>query len=515
MSEVTDAKSGQQPTAEEVNMFAAKALAGHVRTTLGPMGRDKMMVDGAGEVVVTNDGATILREMNITHPTAKMIVDVARTQEENCYDGTTSSIILTGEMMKQAESLLSKNIHPTKIANGYLLAAEKCEQLLEEIVIEADEELLKSVAKTAMTGKSADNDKDTLANICVEVATAAKIEDISIVRRSGAKVSESVAIAGLLVDRERCHHNMPDAVEDAKIALIDVEITLPEFAKALQVQVSDNDAVKEFIASRKEQLQALAQSIMDTGANVVLCLKDIDKMAQEYFAKHGIYAARRVARSDLEAVSEGTGARIVSAIDEISSTDLGKCGLVEEITVGDHPLIKLTKTPSDSAVSVLIRAPTKHVVAEIKRAFDDAVGVVSLAYETKKLLAGGGSSFMYLSCKLREYAPTVGGREQLAVEAFANTLEIIPSTLAENSGNDPLDCTLALRQAHTAGDIYAGVNVETGGILDMKEAGVTEPLVVVAQEIQSAASLAHQLLRIDEIISAKPKLEIGDDGFDF
>lgn len=518
MSEkVTDAKEQQQATAQQVNIFAAKEIANFVRSTLGPMGMDKMLVDQAGDTIVTNDGATILRQMHITHPTAKMIIEVARTQEETCYDGTTSSIIVTGELMKQAEALLSKKIHPTMIVKGFKLASNKAEEILLDLAVDTEDYLL-TVAKTAMTGKSAESDKDTLAEICVNVAQAAKLADISIIKRPGGKVSESVAIAGLLLDKSKVHHNMPDEISDAKIALIEVDITLPEFAKELQVQVHNNDAVEEFIAKRKTQLQNLAQGIIDAGANVVLCLRDIDRLVVEYLAKHGVYAARRVAKSDMEAVSKATGARIVSAIDDLVATDLGGCKLLQEVSVNDEPLVKLTGTPNSEAVSVLLRAPTQHTVDEIGRAFDDAVGVVSLANDSGKSLAGGGSSFMHLSLQLKEFARTVGGRSQMAVEAFADALEIIPATLAENSGLDPLDTLIALRQAHTQdseNNHLFGVNVYEGGVINMLDAGVIEPMKVVSQAIQSATETAAMVLRIDNIITAKKVAEIGEDGFHY
>ena len=292
--------------------FRDEGNLSYVRSTLGPMGMDKMLVDQDGSSMVTNDGATILRQMNITHPTANMIIEVARTQEETCYDGTTSSIIITGELMKQAESLLAKKIHPTMIVKGFKLAGNKADELLNDIALDSEDHLL-TVAKTAMTGKSAEADKDILASICVDVAESAKLSDISIIKRPGGKVADSVAISGLLLDKSKVHHNMPDVVEDPKIALIEVDITLPEFAQQVQVQVHNNDAVEEFIAKRKAQLQNIAQGIIDAGATVVLCLRDIDRLVVEYLTKHGVYAARRVAKSDIEAVSKATGARIVSA----------------------------------------------------------------------------------------------------------------------------------------------------------------------------------------------------------
>lgn len=513
---VTTSTNNQKASAGEVNIFAAKEISRYVRSTLGPMGLDKLLVDKAGDTVVTNDGATILKRMDVTHPTARMIIEVARTQEEHCYDGTTSSIILTGELMKQAETLLSKKIHPNMIARGFKDASNKAEELLDALTIKVDSDLLTTVAETAMTGKSAESDKGILASICVEVAQATSLDNISIIKRPGGKVADSTAISGLLIDREKVHHGMPEVVENAKIALIEVDVTLPEFATQVQVRVDNNDAVEEFIAKRKAQLQTIAQNIMATGANVVFCLRDIDPLVVEQLTKNGVYAARRVAKSDIESISKATGARIISAVDDLTTSDLGEAGLLEEVSVNESPLIKLTKTPSSEAVSVLIRAPTQHVVDEIARAFDDAVGVVSVAHNDGKVLAGGGSTFMNLSKSLKEYATTIGGRAQLAVEAFANALEVIPATLAENSGLDPVDSMIELRRAHSESSddaIYYGVNVYEGGVINMREHGVIEPLKVVSQAIQSATETAAMLVRIDDIITSKSQAQIGDDDF--
>lgn len=517
MNEAVDGKQNKPTvTAHQINISIAKQVAGLVKSTLGPYGMDKEMVDAAGEVVMTNDGATILKETKLNHPSAKIITEVARTQEENCYDGTTTSVVITGELMDKAQGLLNQKIHPTRIAKGFALANRKAQEILPNMAVDVNDDILKTVAGTAMTGKTAEIDGDHLSSVCVEVANATTLDNISIVRRSGGRVSESIAIAGILVDREKSHHNMPDIVEDAKVALIDVDITLPEFAQQVQVQVQDNTAVQAFIESRKEQLHGIAKGITDSGATVILCMRDIDRYIQEYFAKHGVYAARRVARSDLEAVSKSTGARIVSAIDDLSAEDLGTSGKVEEIKVGEKPLIKLTGNKSDAAVSVLIRGPTQSATDEISRAFDDAVGVTTIAIEDGKVVPGGGAPFLFLSKELKEYANSVGGREQLAITAFAEALEVIPSALAENSGLDPLDTLIALRHLHSSesGSVY-GVDVEEGGGKNMLEAGVMEPTRVVAQALESATNIASQLLRIDNIIEMHSAKEIGDDGFNY
>ena len=513
---VSETKQQIGATARDVCIHIAKEMADLVKHTLGPAGLDNMLVDSAKESVITNDGATIVKESAIDHPVAKVIMEVARSQEENCYDGTTSSIILTGELMSQAAILLKQKIHPTKISLGYQIAATKVEEALLNMGIDVSDEILDKVAQTAMTGKSAESDKAHLAKICVEVTQSTDLDNISIVRRPNGKISDSTAIAGLLVDREKSHHNMPDSVSDAKIALLSVDISLPEFAKSVQVQVHDNTAVQDFIESRKGQLQAIGESILASGANVIFCMRDIDAFIQEYFAKMGVYAARRVAKSDLEALSKATGARLISNIDNMNESDLGSAGSVEEIRVGDRPLIKVTDTPAQGAVSVLLRAPTQHVVDEINRAFDDAIGVVSIASEDGSVLPGGGAPYMQLSTILKEYASTVGGREQMAVEAFANALEVIPMTIAENSGLDPLDSIISLRQAHSAEDGWThGVNVEEGGTVDMTSIDVLEPKRVIAQAIRNATDTASQLIRIEKILTAKTQAEFGDDDFNY
>ena len=517
MASVIDSKQQTQiVTAHQINIQVAKQLADLVRSTLGPYGMDKEMVDHAGGVVMTNDGATILKETKLNHPTAKIIAEVARTQEENCYDGTTTSVVITGELMDKASGLLAMKIHPTRIAKGYVMANAKAQELLQDIAIEVNDDLLLNVAITAMTGKSVEAAQATLAQIALEVTKSTTIENISIVKRPNGKVTDSVAISGLLIDREKVSHDMPTLVKDAKIALISVDITLPEFAQQLQIQVSDNTAVQEFIESRKGQLQEIAEVILATGANAVFCKRDIDPFVIEIFAQKGIYAARRVAMSNMEAVAKSGNGRMVSSIDGIKESDLATVDQLEEINVGERPLIKLTGTPTAGSVSVLLRAPTVTTVEEVARAFNDAIGVISVALDSKKILAGGGAPYLYLSKNLKDFASTVSGREQMAVEAYAQALEIIPSALAENSGLDPLDTLISLRQLHsTAAGHSFGVDVENGGGVNMLKRGVVEPLEVVSQALDSATTIAAQLLRIDNIIEMNTGPEIGEDGYQY
>lgn len=517
MSEqINNSKNQSGASAREVCIHIARELSTLVKHTLGPNGLDNMLVDTAKDSVITNDGATIIKQSAIDHPVAKVIMNVAKTQEEQCYDGTTSSLVLTGELMAQAGDLLKNKIHPTKIALGFQIAALKAEEILLDMGIEPDENMLNLIAQTAMTGKSAEADKEHLADICVEVAMAVPMDDITIVQRPNGKVKDSTAIAGLLIDGQKLDHVMPDAVEDPKIGLIAADIDIPDYTQTLNVQLSGNEDVKQFIESRNLQLVEIGQKLVDTGMNVLFCSREVHPAIIEHLASKGIYGVRRVRRSDMEALANATEARIVMNIDTFSEKDLGSAGLLEEITVGEKPMIKLTGTPNNSTVSVLVRAPTEHVVAEIKRAFDDAIGVVSIAHEDNCVLPGGGAPYMQLSSKLKEYAATVGGREQMAVEAFANALEIIPKTLAENSGLDPIDAMIALRKAHTEEEGWKyGINVIDGSAVDMLAQNVLEPKRVVAQAVRSAADIASQLIRVELITTAKPMSEIGDDDFQF
>jgi chaperonin GroEL (HSP60 family) len=513
---VNESKQQAGASARTVCIDIARQLSDIVKHTLGPSGLDNMLVDAAKDVVITNDGATIMKESDIDHPVAKVIMDVARTQEEQCFDGTTSSIILTGALMEEASTLLKSKIHPTKIAIGYQIAAIKAEELLMDMGVEVNEEILDKVAQTAMTGKSAEPDKEHLARICVEVAMAAPLADINIVRRPNGKIRDSTAISGLLIDGQKASHEMPDAVEDPKIGLIAADIDIPDYAQALNVQVTNNSEVQDFIAGRNAQLIEMAQKILATGMNVLFCSRDIHPAIIETFANEGLYLVRRVRRSDMEALANSTGARIIVNVETISEKDLGTSKLLEEVNIGERPMVKLTGTPNESTVSVLVRAPTQHVVDEIKRAFDDAIGVVSIAYEDQSVLPGGGAPYLTLSSKLKEYAATVGGREQMAVESFANALEVIPKTLAENCGLDPIDSLIALRKAHTQEDGWKyGINVNDGTACDMLEADVIEPKRVSAQAIRNAADIASQLIRIEKIITARRRAEIGDDDFQY
>ena len=502
-------------TAQSNNIAAAKAVADAVRSTLGPKGMDKMLVDSMGDVVITNDGATILKEMDIDHPAAKMIIEVAKTQEQHCYDGTTSAVVLSGELLKRSEDLIEQNVHPTVICEGFRLAAEKAVELLEAhgISTENQDSVLMEVAKTALTGKSAGAVKSFMADICVRAVNAVGIiedeerivdlSDIKVEKRQGGSIKDSTLIDGILLDKERVHAGMPRSISDAKIALINSAIEVKKTEVDAKIQITDPNQLALFLEEEENYIRGLVEKIQASGATVLICQKGIDELAQHYMSKAGIFAIRRAKKSDMEALSKATAGRIVTNIDDLSDEDLGHAAKVEERKIGESDMTFITGCPEAKSVSVLLRGGTEHVVDEIRRAFDDAVGVVSVAWEDGAVLTGGGSVLAALSRDLRTYAETVGGREQMAIEAFASALEIIPRTLAENAGLDPVTTLIELRKAHADGQSHAGINVYEGGVVDMKQANVVEPMRVVEQAIQSATETAIMILRIDGVISSK------------
>ena len=514
-------------TAQSNNIAAAKAVADAVRSTLGPKGMDKMLVDSMGDVVITNDGATILKEMDIEHPAAKMIIEVAKTQEQHCFDGTTTAVVLSGELLKRSEDLIEQNVHPTVICEGFRLAAEKAVELLDShgIATQNDDSVLMEVAKTALTGKSAGAVKSFMADICVRSVNAVGIiesdqrivdlSDIKVEKRQGGSIKDSTLIDGIILDKERVHAGMPRSVKGAKIALVNSAIEVKKTEVDAKIQITDPNQLSKFLEEEENYIKGLVDKINNSGANVLICQKGIDELAQHYMAKAGIFAIRRAKKSDMEALSKATSGKIVTNLDDLSAEDLGHAEKVEEKKIGESEMTFITGCPEAKSVSVLLRGGTEHVVDEIRRAFDDAVGVVSVAWEDGAVLTGGGSVLAALSRDLRTFAETVGGREQMAIEAFASALEIIPRTLAENAGLDPVTTLIELRKAHADGQSNAGINVYEGGVVDMREANVLEPIRVVEQAIQSATETAVMILRIDDVISSKGVAmgdEMGDMG---
>ncbi len=508
-----DTKRTRGRDAQHLNIAAAKAVAETIRTTLGPKGMDKMIVDSLGDITVTNDGVTILEQMDIQHPAAKMIVEVAKTQEREIGDGTTTAVVLAGELLKKAEELLDKDIHPTIIARGYRLASSKAIEILNKIatsITEKDKQLLKKIAMTAMTGKGAEASKDVLADLVIKAVlqviekrdgeVIVDKEDIKIEKRIGGRVEDSELIDGIVIDKERVHPGMPKFVENAKIALIDSALEIKSTEIDAKININDPSQLQAFLSMEEQILKEMVDKIVSTGANVVFCQKGIDDLAQHFLAKHGILAARRVSKSDMERLAKATGATIVTRLEDLSSKHLGKAKIVEEVKVGDDGMIFVRGCPKAKAVTILVRGGTEHVVEEIKRALEDAIGDVVSALRIGKAVAGAGATEVELAMKLRKYAEGLEGRTQLAVKAFAEALDIIPHTLAENSGLDPIDTLTALRAAHDKGKVWSGIDVFSGKVIDAWKEGIIEPLQIKTQAISSATEVANMILRIDDII---------------
>ncbi|MEF8785658.1 MAG: thermosome subunit alpha [Haloarculaceae archaeon] len=508
LSDESQRTSGKD--AQSMNITAGKAVAESVRTTLGPKGMDKMLVDDAGSVVVTNDGVTILDEMDIEHPAANMIVEVAQTQEDEVGDGTTTAVVISGELLSKAEDLLDQDIHATILAQGYRQAAEKAKEVLEEEAIDVDaddDETLENVAATAMTGKGAESAKDHLAALVRRAVQSVADEDsvdtdnIKVETVVGGSIDESQLVEGVIIDKERVHDNMPKFAEDAKIALLDSAIEVPETELDTEVNVSDPDQLQEFLDQEEKQLREMVDALAAADVDVVFCQKGIDDMAQHYLAQEGILAVRRAKKSDISALARATGASIVSNVKDISEDDLGFAGSVTEKELAGDEHIFVEEVDDARAVTMILRGGTDHVVDEVERAIEDALGVVAATLEDGKVLPGGGAPETELSLQLRDYADSVGGREQLAVESFADAIDVIPRTLAENAGLDPIDSLVELRSAHDAGDNLVGLNAYTGDVEDMSDE-VVEPLRVKTQAIESATEAAVMILRIDDVIAA-------------
>ncbi|MEF8854439.1 MAG: thermosome subunit alpha, partial [Haloarculaceae archaeon] len=517
LSEESQRTSGKD--AQSMNITAGKAVAESVRTTLGPKGMDKMLVGDTGSVVVTNDGVTILDEMDIEHPAANMIVEVAQTQEDEIGDGTTTAVVIAGELLSKAEDLLDQDIHATILAQGYRQAAERAKEILGERAIDVDADdtdTLEDVARTAMTGKGAESSKDLLAELVVRAAGSVADEEgvdtdnVRVETVVGGSTDESQLIEGVLVDKSRVHDNMPQFKEDADIALLDTAIEVPETELDTEVNVSDPDQLQEFLDQEEQQLQDMVDTIAASGADVVFCQKGIDDMAQHYLAQEGILAVRRAKKSDIKALSRATGARVVSNIDDLSADDLGFAGSVTEKDLAGDDTIYVEDVDDAKAVTLILRGGTEHVVDEVERAIEDALGVVAATLEDGKVLPGGGSPETVLSLGLRDYADSVGGREQLAVEAFADAIDVVPRTLAENAGLDPIDSLVDLRSRHDAGDRTVGLNAYTGEVSDMSGEAV-EPLRVKTQAVESATEAAVMILRIDDVIAAGDMVGGGGD----
>ncbi|WP_297549610.1 thermosome subunit beta [Thermococcus sp.] len=510
--------------AQRLNILAARIVAETIRTTLGPKGMDKMLVDSLGDIVITNDGATILDEMDIQHPAAKMMVEVAKTQDKEAGDGTTTAVVIAGELLKKAEELLDQNIHPSIIIKGYALAAEKAQEILEGIAKEVspdDVETLKKAAVTAITGKAAEEEREYLANIAVEAVrqVAEKVGDkykvdldnIKFEKKEGGSVRETQLIKGVVIDKEVVHPGMPKRVENAKIALINEALEVKETETDAEIRITSPEQLQAFLEQEERMLKEMVDKIKEVGANVVFVQKGIDDLAQHYLAKYGIMAVRRVKKSDMEKLAKATGAKIVTNIRDLTPEDLGEAELVEQRKVAGENMIFVEGCKNPKAVTILIRGGTEHVVDEVERALEDAVKVVKDIVEDGKILPAGGAPEIELSIRLDEYAKEVGGKEQLAIEAFAEALKVIPRTLAENAGLDPVETLVKVIAAHKEKGPTIGVDVFEGEPADMMEKGVIAPLRVTKQAIKSASEAAIMILRIDDVIAAS-KLEKDKEG---
>ena len=495
------------------NIAAAKAVADAVRSTLGPKGMDKMLVNTIGDVVITNDGVTILKEIDVQHPAAKMVVEVAKTQDSECGDGTTTSVVLAGELLKQSEELINANVHPTVITNGYKMASTKAVEILNDIAVDVkSDKVLKQVAATALTGKSVGEEEEALADIVVKACKSVEengvvdTKNIRIQKKIGGVIGDTYLVQGIVVDKEKVHSRMPTHVEKAKIALFSCPLEIKKTEFDAQIQITDPTAMSSFLAEEENELKAMVEKIKSVGANVVFSQKGVDELVQHYLAKNGILGYRRLKQSDLEAIAKATGATIVGHVQELTKNDLGTAGAVDEKLVGEDGMAFITGCKNPKAITIFVRGGTEHVLEEVERALNDAIRVVGVAMEDGKVVAGAGAPEIELELRLMDYAASVGGREQLAIEKFAKAMEIIPWTLSENAGIDPIDSIIKLKNAHekkAAKAKYFGIDLDSGEAVDMLAKNVVEPLRVKVQAINSAEEVANMILRIDDVIASR------------
>jgi archaeal chaperonin len=537
LKEGTGRSTGKE--AQRNNITAAKVVAETVRTTLGPRGMDKMLVSTIGDVTITNDGATIMKELDVQHPAAKMLVEVSKTQDNEVGDGTTTAVLLSGELLDKAEKLLDKDVHPTVIVDGYNKAAEKAIEILDKLsmpITEKDEATLRQVAMTSMYSKGIVIAKEHFADIAVKAVKQvsekvdgkmkADIDLIKIVKKHGRGLEETELVKGIVIDKEISHAQMPKKIESAKIALLNAKLEIEKTEFDAKININNPDQMHLFIEEEEKMLKDMVSQIQKTGANVLFSEKGIDDVALHYLAKNGITAIKNVSSGGLEKLSKATGARIVASIKDLTKDSLGDAKLVEELKIGEDKLLYVRDAKNPKAVTIVVRGGTEHVVDEADRSLHDALSVVRNAIEDGKIVAGGGAPEAEVAKRLRDYAVKVGGREQLAIEAFAEAMEAVPTTLAENAGLDPIDILVELRSKHEKPiNPWFGVDVFSGEIKDMKKLNVLEPVRVKQQVVKSASEAASMILRIDDVIASKsvekgmgggkdfPKP--GDDGGDY
>ncbi|MCL2358257.1 MAG: TCP-1/cpn60 chaperonin family protein [Nitrososphaerota archaeon] len=513
--------------AQRNNIMAARVIGEVLKTTLGPRGMDKMLIDSLGDITITNDGAAILKEIDVEHPAAKMMVEIAKTQDDMVGDGTTSAVVLSSELLKKAEELLEQNIHPTILVSGFRKAGQKAIEIINKTAQPLDtndKKTLLKVALTSMSSKSLGSARDHLAEITIEAVkqiteqrgdkTIADIDNIQLIKKTGKSLLETQLIKGIIIDKEVVNPGMPKLKENAKVVLLDSALEIEKTEISAEIRIKDPSQMKAFLDQETTMMQDMVTKIKASGANIVFCQKGIDDMVQHFLAKEGIIAARRVKESDMEKLARATGGRIVSDLDDLKKDDLGFAGLVEERKIGDDKLIFVEKCKDPHAVAILIRAGLERLVDEAERAMTDSLSVVSDVIENNQIVPGGGAIEIEIAKELRKYATKVGGREQLAVEAFADAVEVIPRTLAENAGLEPIDIIVELRSVHDKDDgKFKGLNVFTGKLQDSITNGVIEPIIVKEQAIKSASESAALILRIDDVITAKaPKAPAGPPG---
>lgn len=510
MKEGQKRESGKD--AQRKNIAAARAVADSVRSTLGPKGMDKMLVDGSGDVIVTNDGATILWELDIENPVAKMIVEVARAQDDEVGDGTTTAVVIAGELLKKAEGLLEKGVHPTIIVQGYKQAEKKAEEILNSVAVTVsakDQEILSKISQTAMTGKGVESLKSKLSQICIDAAKAIEeggkvdVENrVKVIKISGGSLSDSTLNYGVVIEKERLNSEMPKKVTNAKIALLDGTLELKKLATDAKITITDSNELMSFKASETKVLQQQVESLVNAGANVIFCQKGIGVTASNLLAKHGVLATRRVSDEDMKMLALATGAKVIGDSMEAKAEDLGFAELVEEHKVGDDHMIYVQGCKNPKAVSIMVHGGTDIFLDEIERAFNDALRAVGDVLSSGKIVPGGAAPEVEVSEGLRRYAATLTGREQLAVAAFADAVEAVPRTLAENAGMNVVDVLVEMRAKHGANGVNVGIDVK-GKTADMIEMGVVEPLKVKVQALKSATEATTMILRVDDVIAAK------------
>jgi thermosome len=515
LKEGTGRTTGRE--AQRNNIMAAKIIAETVKTTLGPKGMDKMLVSSFGDVTITNDGATILKELDVQHPAAKMLVEVAKAQDNEVGDGTTTAAVLAGELLAKAENLLDQNIHPTIIIEGFKKASEKAREVLESMAIPIslnDDKRLLDVAVTSMGSKGISAAKEHFAKLAVEAVKQvaeekdgkikADIDLIKVLKKHGKSLEETELVKGMVIDKEVAHPQMPKLVNNAKIALLNAKLEIEKTEFDAKINIESPEQMKLFIDEEERMLREMVEKIAEVGANVVLCEKGIDDVALHFLAKKGILAVKNVSSSDMEKLARATGGKIVASVKDLTPDVLGEAKTVEEVKIGDDKLVYVRECKNPKAVTIVVRGGTEHVVDEAERSLHDALCVVRNAIEDGKIVPGGGAPEAEVARQLRDYAVKVGGREQLAIEAFAEAVESIPLTLAENAGLDPVDIMVALRAKHESASTPSyGVDVFSGKIRDMLELNIVEPLRVKLQVIKSASEAANMILKIDDVIAAK------------